>query len=324
MRMFWRQAKSWSATVKRLTNVEIYISVLFWYSLIITSLTPLERMHSGRWKTHTLPATFHETYPNDKTNHRAFGLHAFFAICWLVSAYVQIVFVKSKVVHRRFGYMTTGLFCAHALGALQVLVADVEKHTLFNRALLLGSVINTSTIFIEAIRLATRGRMQLHRDLMYQVFIMSLDGAGTIRTVNTIIYFLGGKLMCGLTKYKNHASTGEILQWEFTVRLLGARYLQFLQRYILVKLLGQEHLCTSLLKEVHRFSVVSCLSFIVYLTGRDQIHIVIIITILYLYSELAAQYSGQRSRVAPVLKSNYLNSPARKSMHTKQMNKKIS
>ena len=201
-----------------------FVSYLFWWSLIMTGGTPLARyVFSDQWYAVSPIVVIFPAYKGvagTLSKNKAFGLHALIAIAWTIMAYIQICLIPNQFTfaHRMFGRLTTVVFIAHAMGAINILVEDVEGHTLLNKLSLLASLLSTSYQFATAIKKAVADKnYNEHRLWMARTFLSSLDGAGTIRTVAAIQMMFGyGPIMCQC----EHGKVGGNCDWTYTWRLL--------------------------------------------------------------------------------------------------------
>jgi len=197
---------------------QLFVSCLFWYSFLFTSLTPLARIVHKQWLAITLSGAL-PAYPSvadSPAQDKTFSLHAAFALSWLLVSYMQICFVRDRRLHRVCGYISVITFALHSAGALRILYEDVEQHTLLNRTLLLLSIAQTAKSMFDSIRAAKQGNLTLHRRLAVETFIRSLDGAGTIRTIGAIQTAMGvGPVFCEV----QHHHVGGHCDWSYTIRM---------------------------------------------------------------------------------------------------------
>ena len=170
------------------------VSILYWHSLIITSITPFVRLMYGRWFVVT-PWKLYPTYPTPMqhpTGDRAMGYHAVLALLWITAAYINVVHIKiGTVYHKIFGYITFMIFLFHAIAGYHLVYQDIEQHSYLNICILLYSMTRTTKLMLRAINAARRGNIEEHQTLMVHTFIASLDGAGTIRTVGFVQTLFG-------------------------------------------------------------------------------------------------------------------------------------
>jgi hypothetical protein len=225
-------------------DVKAFISFLFWHSLALTGTTPLERMR-GQWQgiltfpwllnvlgVRTLSGQQREdtylVYPKEADApgiDRAFGLHAFCGMLWLVAAYVQMVHVKrwgGASLHRKCGYIVSLAFLGHMTGSLNILYQDITKNPIVVKLMLLSVVVTSATYFFQAMKHAFNKEIQLHTDSMVRCFLYSIEGAGTIRTVGWIMIMLGkGPTFC----QAKYGSLSCHCTWPYVSRLLCIRVL---------------------------------------------------------------------------------------------------
>ena len=74
-------------------------------------------------------------------------------------------------------------FGCHIAAALGILWYDSPRSTTLNKLKLLEVTITSSACFARALHHAFAGRRRAHRQWMVTCFILSIEGAGTIRTV---------------------------------------------------------------------------------------------------------------------------------------------
>jgi len=228
-----------------------FVSCLYWWSLIITSATPLCRyIVANEWVVVTLGGLYpaYRGVAEEPTKDRAFGLHSLFSLLWITMAYIQICWIdstKRNSMHKIFGYLTVVALVLHSLGALSILYEDVEDHTLLNKLMLFGSLVYTVSTVFRAIKKAVNGNYNEHRVLMVRAFVSSLDGAGTIRTVGHIQMVLGcGPIFC----QSEYGKVGGHCDWTYTSRLAWTSVLRAVQLAVYCKL--EEKTQPHLLKEM--------------------------------------------------------------------------
>merc|ERR1719245_2186830 len=171
------------------SHTKTFVSCLYWYSLGITSLTPLFRyVAASEWLAITMtgPYRAYLGVADEPGKDRAFGLHTLFALLWITMAYIQICWID----HLKRGSM--------------------------NKMLLFGSMFYTVSTVFRAIKEAMNGHYTEHRVLMVRAFLSSLDGAGTIRTVANIQMVLGcGPIYCQSV----YGKVGGHCDWTYTWRM---------------------------------------------------------------------------------------------------------
>ena len=112
------------------------------------------------------------------------GCHAFFALLWVVVGYAQmVVFEPSRARHATFSRVAFLSFGCHIAAALGILWYDSPRSTALNKLKLLEVTVTSSACFARALQHAFAGRRRAHRQWMVTCFILSIEGAGTIRTV---------------------------------------------------------------------------------------------------------------------------------------------
>lgn len=183
---------------------------LWWitlHSLLSTMVTPLARLELGKWvgtspimymnavrspiyteKMHSPVrgfVTVVDMYPSDAEKMGMdlfFGCHAFFAMLWLIVGYVQMVAETPR--HKAFAKLATLSFALHIVASLAILAHDAPRHVPLNKGKLLEVTVSSTVCFVRGVWHATRGRPREHRQWMVACFILSIEGAGTIRSVN--------------------------------------------------------------------------------------------------------------------------------------------
>jgi len=125
-------------------------------------------------------------YETTKTVDKAFGLHAFFGLFWLCSAYLQMgpIQVRSKAVHRKFGYLALFALLGHILASLNNLYVDEAKHQSLSKMMLLSPIFLTVTFFARSFVCIMRRDLSNHVDSAILGFLYSIEGAGQIREVS--------------------------------------------------------------------------------------------------------------------------------------------
>lgn len=187
---------------KKLTWLTNFV---FWHSFLLTAGTPLARIFRGHWMGVSSPQWLFNkiglgalTEPEGLVHHdslfvykatptvdKAFGLHAFFAILWLVSGYLQMgpIRVRSTAAHRRFGYFALMAFIGHMAGCLNNLFVDEAQHQTVAKMMLLSPVFLSITYFIRSFVSIKQKDIESHKDTAFLGFLYSIEGAGAIREV---------------------------------------------------------------------------------------------------------------------------------------------
>ena len=226
------------------SSPESYISMQFWHSILVTATTPLHRYLTGKWAgiatiswliqvcaptwLSSKVLSYGSAIPYQATGKqidRAFGLHALFSILWLVLAYIQIVHtkkVKNVTIHKYLGYVTTFAFIGHSLCVLHNVYADVVHHTSIVKLMFIATILSHFSQFVRAIAYVVkkshhRDWYSKHQDEMVLLFLGSMVGAGPIRTVSEIQYFMGvGCAICQI----QHGGYADNCQLEYMNRLV--------------------------------------------------------------------------------------------------------
>lgn len=118
-----------------------------------------------------------------------FGCHAFFALLWVLTAYVQMVVMRKpkwRAWHAAFGRLAALSFACHVVAALAIVAYDTPRNTRLNKAKLIEVTLSSTVCFARSIWHATHGRQAAHRQWMVACFVLSIEGAGTIRSVTLL------------------------------------------------------------------------------------------------------------------------------------------
>eukprot|EP00092_Neocalanus_flemingeri_P014056 GFUD01015164.1.p1 GENE.GFUD01015164.1~~GFUD01015164.1.p1 ORF type:complete len:369 (+),score=18.85 GFUD01015164.1:63-1109(+) len=201
-------------------GTEDLVNHLFWQSMLLTLTTPLARFVRGRWTSGSLlywglpfltwigwvdverddseepNFPFYQfVYKTDETVPGidfAFGLHAFGGLFWILTAWVQIYFLKnSKAWHRAFGVVAILSFVLHMLASIYNLYFDYMKHRPLPRLMLFMICMDSIICMVTSIVRAMRKDITGHRDAMMRCFIYSIEGSGTIRWIANLQELLG-------------------------------------------------------------------------------------------------------------------------------------
>jgi len=182
-------------------NTAKFITFLFWHSMVMTIGTPIARICRGHWMGVSSLAwllnrigvlrreiPFGDSlfvYRNTAGIDRSFALHAACGLLWLLVAFAQMVLVRRyKVVwHRKYGYAAIFVFFMHTAACLNVLFADEAKHHPLSKTLLMSAAFSSIIHMLRSIRGAVCGDVVGHEANSVVAFLYSIEGAGTIRTV---------------------------------------------------------------------------------------------------------------------------------------------
>jgi hypothetical protein len=151
----------------------------------------------------------------------AFGIHAGCSLLWLVVGYIQIVHVpRTKRMHRLFGYISLLSFIMHTFGSLFSLYMDIVRHQALSRIILLNAAVVSSVNVKKAICLAIykpKGWLKRHQDLMVMAFMITIQGAGPIRTIAQVQVWTGtGPIAC----QNMHGGMATDCMWPYVFRML--------------------------------------------------------------------------------------------------------
>jgi len=238
-------------------SIEQYVSILFWHSILLTFTTPLFRLFNDHWRgEHALyylvkvlmprrvvEYCLHTGFihagldyaregetpvanaPPIKGIDLAFGLHAGFALVWIICAYIQLVHTDRKrlsqpcplsagsgtlahyiartkrlLSHRVFGYVALTAFLCHILASNFNLFMNVLQHKPLPRIMLIITSVSSLSYMIKAILIAIHKPndwLNSHTDNMILCFLLSIQGAGTIREIAQLQQWLGcGPVLC--------------------------------------------------------------------------------------------------------------------------------
>ena len=197
---------------------ESFVNFLFWHSILLTCTTPLSRMYKDSWDGKLILKTILnytgipqfilgrqlvDTYlayaPSAKTD-RAFGPHAFFGLMWLVAAYLHICHrrrFQSKFSKRALGMFALVAFLGHQTCSLRCLIINPMNQHVLNWLMLMSNCSVSTGYFLLGMYALVKKDQNAHKDAMMRCFLYSIEGAGTIRTVGSIMFEFGvGPLIC--------------------------------------------------------------------------------------------------------------------------------
>ena len=202
-------------------STETLVNHFFLQSMLLTLTTPLARLIRGRWTSgsllywgmpllqwigwvetkgaeHAEEAHFpfyqfvyktEETLPGIDF---AFGLHAFTGLLWILTAWVQMYFLKdSKAWHIMFGVFAILSFSLHMMASLYNLYFDIMQHRPLSRLMLFMICMDSIICMVTAMIRARRKDLPGHMDAMIRCFIYSIEGSGTIRWIAHLQAVLG-------------------------------------------------------------------------------------------------------------------------------------
>lgn len=187
---------------------ESFVTFLFWHSMLLTVSTPLARIFRGRWMGVSSLAwlltkmglldradiPFGDSpflYKTTASIDRAFMLHAVCGLLWIMVAYAQMVLVRRYKIawHKKYGYGVLLVFFMHMGACLNSLFTDEAKHHPVSKALLLSSAFSATTHMLRGIRDVIRKDVEGHEIHSMIAFLYSIEGAGTIRTIQHLQLF---------------------------------------------------------------------------------------------------------------------------------------
>ena len=205
-------------------NLDSFLLYLLLNSLLLTISTPMTRIFRGRWMGYADEA-------DSPGIDRAFGLHAFFGLLWVLSCYLQMGPIRNMSVwlHQRFGYLAITAFVCHMLASFNTLIFDEAQHQPLAKVMLGNVVLVSSTYMVLAIKAVKNKDIRGHTDYAVRSFLYSIEGAGTIRTVASIQGLLSPvlpQILIGPAECQNiHLGQATQCIGEYATRLLLTRLL---------------------------------------------------------------------------------------------------
>ncbi len=221
------------------------ISFCFWHSMFWTVNVPIASLWTTEWThgAHTptdvvmlVTGKDHASvcnYNTSETSSIAFFLHATCGLSWLLTSYVEFVWLipspqkggKAGISrwHRRFGYFSAlALFC-HLAAASFTVYADVAREKPLNKIIFGTSVISIAFAFKGALVAAMEkktGWYLQHQDNMIYMYLLSITGAGNIRQIGFIQELLGvGPAVCAKRHMSCLPTWDGPCAWHSTLRL---------------------------------------------------------------------------------------------------------
>jgi len=176
----------------------------------------------------------------------AFGLHAGCALIWIICAYIQIVHTSKKhcctlsagsgilarciartkrwLSHRVFGYVSLTFFFCHILASNINLFMNVLQHKPLPRIMLIITSMSSVSYMIKAICVAIhkpKDWLNSHKDNMILCFLLSIQGAGTIREIAQVQQWLG----CGPVQCQNqNGGLATNCMWPYVFRMFCIQF----------------------------------------------------------------------------------------------------
>jgi len=133
---------------------------------------------------------------------------------------------------------------------------------------------------------AIKGDVTMHRNLMVQAFIKSLDGAGTIRTVGMVQTLLGvGPVFCQC----EYLQVGGYCDWTYSWRLLLAYSLQMFQVGLYVKLSKSNQCIHQFIQDLYQYAMFCSVVIVSFLVGSNQNQTVYTLSVIYTISIIYAR-----------------------------------
>lgn len=132
----------------------------------------------------------------------AFALHACFGLLWMLSAYFSICHAHKfhPKAHKYSGYVSAVAFAGHTFASAYTVYVDTVLHTALPKLVLLYTLVSSVAKVVSGITIARRraaGWFEKHLDYMVDGYITSLAGAGPIRTIAHVQYWMGvGPSLC--------------------------------------------------------------------------------------------------------------------------------
>jgi len=238
------------------TSRESFVSFLFWHSIVMTAGTPLSRIFTKSWdgklpistvmnflgiSQYVMGKTAQETYlkypPSPKTD-RAFGPHALFGFLWIFAAYLHICHARklqAAAAKRGLALFTTLAFMLHMGCSLNCLIIDQMEHHPLNWVFLFSNITVSSAYFVLGVYAAIKRDVDAHKDAMIICFLYSIEGAGTIRTVGSILHLFNmGPTFC----QQVHGGLATACVFPYVQRLIGIRLLTTYYHGVYAKMRG--------------------------------------------------------------------------------------
>lgn len=219
------------------------VSFLFWHSIFMTTSTPLSRLFSKNWHGKMVHMTIlnflgvsqhfrgepaqdtYLEYPASPKIDRAFLPHAVCGLLWILAAYLHVCCshqLRNFISKRMLAYFACLAFVLHMVCSLRTLILDPMQHHVLPWTLLLSNVTVSTAYFLLGTWAASKRHVSAHKDAMIKCFLYSIEGAGTIRTVGSIMHFFGaGPTMC---QQMNEGLAASCV-FPYVQRLIGIRSL---------------------------------------------------------------------------------------------------
>lgn len=122
----------------------------------------------------------------------SFALHAVCGLLWIVVAFAQMVLVRRyKVVwHKKYGYGVLLVFFMHIAACMNIVFKDEANHHPVAKGLLMSTAFTSTIHMLRGIRDVIRKDVEGHEINSVVAFLYSIEGAGTIRTVQHLQLFV--------------------------------------------------------------------------------------------------------------------------------------
>ena len=256
---FWKAAPG-----GRREWLQEWLSWITLHAFLSTVATPLARVELGKWVgtispmyffnrgaplfNDTLPSplrgevTVVDMYPTTRGMDLFFGCHALFGLLWVAVAYAQMVVLqRSRARHAAFSKVAFGSFACHIAAALAILAFDAPRNSVHNKLKLLEVTVTSSGCFFVAVRHAFARRQHEHRRWMVACFLLSIEGAGTIRSITLLSETANSLVSYRLRRRLGYASSAcaHTSQQQFTWGEHCAT--AYLVRLLLVRLMSAFH-----------------------------------------------------------------------------------
>ena len=208
----------WGVWVEKLlmpytvNSIEAYATYMFLFSLFLTLPMGIHRIMDGSWTVKFFQlqivnyvreyfgfqpwgGVLYVTYPTDEERpgiDSAFSLHIIAGLSWLTCGFLQF-FTKnmiSKRAHRQLGYVSCAVLLFHLTSSTYMIYMNNMLHPALTRMMLFQDVFTFGFLAVEGIYAARNKESEKHQDIMVHSFVISVDGAGTIRFAAFCIWII--------------------------------------------------------------------------------------------------------------------------------------
>lgn len=257
---------------------KLYLTIVFWHSVLLTASVPLFRVFYKRWYAH-IPLNWLYTnirvllqpqkesiirlrypttsfaYPTGNELPKiecAFFLHSMFGMGWLLAGHIALVYSWKwgPKLHKRFSYGAVTIFVGHILVALYSLICDVVEHHPISRMMLLLNAMQCARLMTASIHAIKNGDLKTHQILMLFAYIYSTEGSGTIRQVENFMWMLGYSPSSCQRQYDGKAT---FCVTSYSLRMIFIRLLSFFHLWCISMLRQDEELRKYVARDIRNF-----------------------------------------------------------------------